>query len=144
MLSLMLKRPSFNKWFLLMLFGAFIVAQSQKLTALEVGFFPVRPKSVVLRSATGIIEDYGIGMKSGGVRIQPTIGRRIYFYVSDKMIINGKRVMCTNPPYGTYMQPPFCSDWPRNLIIGKTHVTVTYWKSTRYGKPVNVTDRIDY
>jgi len=99
------------------------------------GFFPLRPPCVALYQASGVLTQYGVGMKSGGVEIQ--IGdQRTYFYVSEVLRINGSRIRCA--------WPRVCSNWPSSLVVGKTKVTVTYWATTRYGKPVFVTDQIDY
>ena len=63
----------------------------------DTGFFPTPPPSVTYHTATGVLQSYGIGMKSGIVRIKPSLGNTIDFYVSTTMTINGKSIKCVDP-----------------------------------------------
>lgn len=111
----------------------------------QTGFFPTPAPSQQYYTATGVLESYGIGMKSGIVRIKLSSGSTMDFYVSTTMSIDGKNIKCVLPPIGSMTPPPFmCKDWPSTLVLGKTSVTVTYWKTTRISSPVNATNKMVY
>jgi hypothetical protein len=122
-----------------------VYANLESASATEVGFFPTPPPGAKLFTATGVLTNYGIGMKSGHVWIQPPTGKPVEFYVSTTMTINGKSIHCVAPPQGGHTFPSdLCSDWPSGLSIGKTSVTVTYWITSRNGVAVNATNQIHY
>jgi hypothetical protein len=87
-------------------------------------------------TATGILTDYYVGMKSGQLTIKLSSGRSMSFYPANTMTINGGLVHCQAPPANGQNPPPgICPDWPANIVIGTTRVTVTYWKTRPSSTP---------
>jgi hypothetical protein len=96
-------------------------------------YFPSPPPDVTYFTATGILTDYYVGMKSGQLTIKLSNGHSVSFYRANTMTINGAPVHCQAPPANGQTPPPgICSDWPANIVIGTTRVTVTYWKAVTY------------
>jgi hypothetical protein len=97
-------------------------------------YFPSPPPGVTLNTATGILTDYYVGMKSGQLTIKTSSGSGITYYVGNAMVINGAPVHCIAPPINGSTPPPgLCPDWPSNIVIGTTKVTVFYWYSQQPG-----------
>ena len=102
----------------------------------EPRFFPERPPDAVLHTHTGILEDFGAGMALGSVVLRTESGSKIEFFLGGAMRINGVRIRCA--------RPSVCQEWPSDLVLGTTVVTVTHWTTLYRGNGVRATDEIDY
>lgn len=104
--------------------------------ATERRFFPERPPDAVLHTHTGILEEFGAGMALGSVILRTGSGSTIRFFLGGTMRINAVRIRCA--------RPSVCPNWPSDLVLGATEVTVTHWTTTYRGHGVRATDEIDY
>jgi hypothetical protein len=81
----------------------------------------------MLSTYTGILMSYGFGQGFGAIELSIS-GMISTFFAGLPMKINGAIVRCSDPSFpGEY-----CTDWPSNMIFGKTLVTVTCWKDTTF------------
>jgi len=105
-------------------------------------FFPDRPRAVKMMSATGVIEDFGIGNSLGGMTLKTGPTTTVY-YVGANLKLNGRAVTCDHPPQAGRPKSLFCEAWPENVRLRTSHVRVTFWQQMRPGfGRVNVTDQI--
>ncbi|MBD5654163.1 MAG: hypothetical protein IAI50_03155 [Candidatus Eremiobacteraeota bacterium] len=108
-------------------------------------FFPDRSGAAQRERATGVLTDFGIGNKSGSLTLKTAAGSRT-FYVSEHIMLDGKPIACDHPPAPGFRPSAIsCSSWPKNVVIGRTQVRVTYWTQTRpdLHERVQVAERID-
>ena len=124
---------------------ATILAIPQVSTAQSQSFFPARPQGESLYAIDGVLVDYAVGRSSGTFVIKtPPLGVHQEFYIGYPMKINGRIVKCTVPPIdGQNADNVYCKDWPSNILLGKTRVRVTFWKTKAGYTEVNVSDQID-
>jgi len=92
-------------------------------------FFPQRPGAVALHREKGTLVSYGVGNDTGEFSIRGWNGRPVEFYVGYPLKINGRINSCAHPT---------CRAWPRNVVLGKTPVTVTYWWAAYPGTHLKV------
>ena len=98
--------------------------------------FPVRPAPTKLHKMTGIFQEYGVGTNAGGLSIKLPNGKEVDFVTGGgaPMTFNGRQFFCWVP---NYVKPDGtvevnCDDWPKELVLGKTKVVVTYWYQKEY------------
>jgi len=112
--------------------GLFSLAPGRADTTLAT-FLPTRPSHVQVKSASGVLTDYGRGTQFGGFDLRDdSTGVIDRFATARRMRIGGAYVACSDPPqpgYDHFAPGPACPDWPRTVVIGRTHVVVTYWKT---------------
>jgi hypothetical protein len=107
----------------------------------HVSFFPTHPPNAINHIYRGVITHYGVGNGRGDLTIVGRSGREISFAVSRPYRINGRTISCHQAPRANYRPPiMLCSDWPVNVILGRSKIDVTYWRSTENGSPVKVSD----
>jgi hypothetical protein len=86
-----------------------------------------------VKLARGVLTDYGRGTQFGGFDLRDDLTGAIdRFATARRMRIGGAYVACSDPPqpgYDHFEPGPACPDWPRTVVIGRTHVVVTYWKA---------------
>jgi hypothetical protein len=93
--------------------------------------FPVRPAHVRLLAVDGVLLSWAIGNGNGGIAIRSRDGRTRLFTVTDAIVVDGTPVRCAYAPKpGEARDPDACSFWPRNLLLGKTNVRVSYWRDS--------------
>jgi hypothetical protein len=123
----------------------FIGAAAGPAAAQDGSFFPEHPPiGAKIQEMSGILLDYGIGMKSGGF----TIGDKeqkshAEFYTGWPMRIAGRVVTCAIPPTDKHRNEQFCKDWPDSVKLGQTYVTVHFWQDKYEGEEVSVSNQID-
>jgi len=89
-------------------------------------FFPTRPPGIGTHSETGVLVAYAMGNDSGGFTI--TRGsRKIEFAVGYPLTLAGTRYPRCLPVPSRTRDDHECKKWPRNLLVGKSRVRVTYW-----------------
>lgn len=114
--------------------------------AQDSAYFPEKPPpGAETRKAEGVLLDYGIGNKSGGFTIQNADGSgTTEFYTAWPMRIAGRIVTCSIPPTEkTPADPRFCKDWPDNVRLGNTEVSVVYWEDKYNGEPAKISNDIN-
>jgi hypothetical protein len=107
-------------------------------------FFPTRPANAVLYSESGILTGFGIGNDTAGIAIKRSDGRTVNFFLAFPHTFDGKRATCKQisepsiaPGYSE------CKErLPANIVLGKTHVRITYWWAKYEGSRVRVTDAV--
>jgi hypothetical protein len=107
-------------------------------------FFPTRPAHAVLYGDSGILTGFGIGNDTAGIAIKRGDGRAVKFYLAFPHTFDGKRATCTQVAEPS-IAPGYseCKErLPADIVLGKTHVHVTYWWTTYDGSRVRVTDAI--
>ncbi len=98
--------------------------------AQDAHFFPTRPPGAVLHTLTGTLVAFGVGNAMGGLTIRH--GRATTdLYVGAMPRLDGRPIDCDHPPESGEKPSEFCPYWPPRVIIGKTVVTVRYWKQRR-------------
>ncbi len=110
-------------------------------------FFPTRPVHAGVKWAKGVLTAYDRGNTFGGFNLRDDVTGRIdRFSMARRMWIGGRFVTCSDPPqpgYDHFQPGPTCPDWPRGVVIGSTHVVVTYWAMTDpQGRATFVSDTI--
>jgi hypothetical protein len=108
-------------------------------------FFPQRPAHVAIRYRTGILVEFGAGMRSGWTAIKDAAGITYGYYTGWPMYVDGKQTHCAIPPLHGFRYDPIGCDggWPADIVIGVTRVRVYYWHDvTSWGQHVEVTDQI--
>ncbi len=107
-------------------------------------FFPIRPAHAVLYDDSGILTGFGIGNDTAGIAIKRSDGNAVKFYLAFPHTFNGKRATCVQVAEPS-IAPGYseCKErLPADIVLGKTHVHVTYWWTTYDGTRVRVTDAI--
>jgi hypothetical protein len=99
------------------------------------------------RSMHGVLTEYERDGGTGGFNLRDnSTGTVDRFEVARGIRIDGKSVVCSDPPqpgYDHFEPGPACPDWPRAVVIGRTHVIVRYRSTVdQEGHPVNVSDEI--
>jgi hypothetical protein len=93
------------------------------------GYFPSRPPDAQLQYFTGVIKDYALGNGIGGFSL--TVGAAsISFHIGLPMKMNGDIVRCQSPDPA--VEFGFCTDWPSEIVEGKSVVTATCWVDTEF------------
>ena len=107
--------------------GAILAASVVALPVAASADFPPRPAGAPLHETRGVLQDWGIGNRSGGISIRTQTGVR-WFAVSDRIYVDGKRVICALPPRrGQKPDKAECESWPAGLVLGTSRVVVSYW-----------------
>jgi len=102
------------------------------------------PPGAEMQKTAGVLLDYGIGNKSGGFTIRNADGRTTEFYTAWPMHIAGRIVKCSIPPTEKIpADPRFCNDWPANVQLGNTLVSVLYWEDKYNGEPAKISNEIN-
>jgi hypothetical protein len=109
-------------------------------------FFPTPAPHANLLETSGIIENFGYGNKSGALDIRRADGSTHSFYLPSGIIrIAGSSFSCSHAPDPRHHSNPGvdnCPSWPKSIALGKTHVYVLYFWSTRYGQRAEVASEI--
>ena len=84
-----------------------------------------------LHAEIGVLRMFGNGNRAGGLEIRTAGGVSQTFSTTLKTTWNRKRIACWQPPTA---QTP-CAEWPKNIIVGRTSVRVTYWDAAYSGGP---------
>ena len=106
-------------------------------------FFPKRPPGVTVSHMRGVLVDYGIGNGSGSFTLIADNGKKVEFYTSWPMLIDGRPGKCSIAPTDTFKaRARYCPDWSSDIRLGHSKVEATYWSSARDGEPVLVSDEI--
>jgi len=126
--------------FVLLSFGIFLRPCGPARAQSGASFYPQQPIGVTNYTGTGILEVYGRGNESGEFSIKQAKGGTLWFFFGSPITINGSVVWCGVPP--TASATPNPSDWPSNIVLGKTAVTVVYWKTTYGGESALVSNQI--
>ncbi len=135
--------PMKISFFVLLIMLAKLVSANAQVYPYPPSFYPQRPAKITIHIATGILTAYGRGNKSGGFSIQEkSAGKINWFYIGSPMKINGSIVWCGHPGTQTHAAVA-CTDWPANVRLGTTQVKVSFWKTTRNGERIDVSDQID-
>ena len=93
-------------------------------------FFPTRPPGAKLHTLTGTLTDFGVGNAMGGLTVRRG-NTSTELYVGAMPRLDGRPIECDFPPRRDAKPSGFCPYWPSNVVIGKTIVTVRYWKQRR-------------
>lgn len=130
----------------LLLFCTLLFSQSRTQASPVVDVFNTRrpANSSQISIATGIFEGYKIDAVSFTIGmvltlLDPSTGKRTYYYLSDKTTINGVPFQCDSSSTSTYRDVPptfalavssehMCDTFPPTFIPGKTSVAVLYWE----------------
>ncbi len=101
-------------------------ADSSTAQAAQAHFFPSRPSGAALHTIRGTLAAYDIGNDEGGFAIKA--GKKTYeVYVAANFRINGREVACDHAPMPGKPRSIFCTDWPSNIVLGKTTVITEIW-----------------
>ena len=114
-------------------------------SAMAADFFPTRPIHATLKTVVGTLTSLNIGMTTGELIITNSSGSTSLF-VGHPLKINGiVNITCPIPPVGTNTPNPLgCpGGWPKQVVVGRSKVSVTYWTGVYNGEPVKITDQID-
>jgi hypothetical protein len=84
-------------------------------------YFPKRPQGATMHTVTGVLTWYGRGNDSGAIVVRDPGGVEADVYMAPLVWINGVIVNCSHPGLAD------CTDWPTNIVVGTTVVTVSYW-----------------
>lgn len=106
--------------------------------------YPSRPSAVRVHYMTGRLVDYVLGNHSGGLAIIRQTGERDSFFIAYPNKINGHHYLCQQLPFVgmNAATEGLCSEKPRNIVVGRTLVHVTYWWGTVRGKAAKISDEI--
>jgi hypothetical protein len=99
-------------------------------------YFPTRPANARLYYVTGVLTHYGLGNDSGTITTRDSAGAQTDVKMARTMMIDGAEVLCT--------VPGSCAQWPRNIRMGSTIVTLTCWLDSGWSRtPMLVSDHVD-
>jgi hypothetical protein len=111
--------------------------------------YPSKPSHVRIAFELGTLVEYTLGNHSGGLTIRRKDGTFDLFLIAYPNKINGRHYLCQSLPYvgetGPYpgaAAEPKPASCPKNVIVGKTDVRVSYWWGTMRGKPAKISDEI--
>jgi hypothetical protein len=124
----------FLSWFIL-----FALTLEPIFSDAEYHFFPGRPVGAPVMRVRGIILDYARGNDIGSLTVSDYSGHLQEFNLARSVSFNGQPIECAGTPEKWNR---FCSAFPKNLILGKTSVTVSFFAATYEGKIVRVVDDI--
>jgi hypothetical protein len=115
-------------------------------TTLATVFHPPQ-RHVEIRSMHGVLTEYGRDAGTGGFNLRDnSTGSIDRFELAQNVRIDGKSVVCSDPPqpgYDHFEPGPACPDWPKAVVIGRTHVIVRYRTIVdQEGRLSNVSDEI--
>jgi len=90
-------------------------------------------------TVTGVLTWYFVGNGAAAIRVRDQAGKEWDIYGARTRSINGVPIRCGWPGDST------CTDWPSNVVVGTTVVTVSYWidPSGFGGNQCLVSDQID-
>lgn len=108
-------------------------------TQARAGYFPTRPQNAVMHTVTGVLTWYFVGNGAALIRVRDQAGVQWDINGGRAITINGVAVRCGWPGDSS------CTDWPSNVVIGTTVVTVSYWIDPIgfAGRQSLVSDQID-
>lgn len=92
----------------------------------------------------GYITSYRIGNRYGEVDVRDGDGRVWKMLTGGDLLIENRTIGCTDAPHpGDTPNDVTCSDWPDDITLGRTMVTLTYWQDELNYKPILVVSRIN-
>jgi hypothetical protein len=106
--------------------------------------YPSRPAAVHLYYEDGRLVDYSLGKHGGDLAVLLPSGQRDLVYIAYPNKINGHHYLCQTLPRVGEEKPAaiLCSERPPNIVVGRTHVRVTYWWGTYLGQRAKISDEI--
>jgi len=110
----------------------------------SVDAYPVRPIGVRTYVMRGTLVDYGLGTRGGGLTTVTADGRSRTAVIAYPNTIDGHHYLCQDLPSLRDPAPSAvaCSQRPPGILVGRSHVHVTYWYGMVSGRRVKISDAI--
>jgi hypothetical protein len=106
-------------------------------------FAPSTTEDTQLSHIQGIITSYRVGDRYGEIDIVDGNRRPWKFLMGGDLLVEGHTLNCQEAPQpGLDINLVTCPDWPADITLYRTTVTLTYWQSELNDKPILVVSAI--
>ena len=102
-------------------------------------YAPVPDYRDPMRIAYGYLVSYRVGSDYGQAVFHDGDHRQFEMIVGGNFTVEGQVITCIDAPSPSDSPSSVtCPDWPRDIVLGRTPVAITYWMSHLGDKPVAV------